>query len=294
MLLSMTGFGDVRVSKDDLTVAVEMRSVNNRYLKVSVRCPELYAPFESRIEKLLREKIDRGTINVNLKVQNAQQDSKYSLNPTVLMHYWQQAKAIASELGQPVPAITDFLSLPGALTESMTKEQGDIEENWPLIEQGLNEALKKLCHFRETEGVSMRNEIDARGKFIGEELAKVKLHAPNVVTDYRDKLLDRINQLLSDTKVRVEPNDVVKEVGMFAERCDIHEEITRMECHLQQLSEFLNHRASQGRKLEFLCQEMFREVNTIASKANHIGISHAVVEMKTSIEKIRELVQNIE
>lgn len=294
MLLSMTGFGDARVASEELTVAVEMRSVNNRYLKVSVRCPDLYAPFESRIEKLLREKIDRGTINVTLKMHSAQQDSKYSLNTPVLTHYWHQARTLASELGQPVPAITDLLSLPGALTEAMPKEQGDIEDHWTLIESGLNLALEKLCHFRQTEGVSMRNEIELRGEVIGQELTKVKQHAPEVVIEYRDKLLERVNQLLSDTKVRVEPSDVVKEVGMFAERCDIHEEITRMECHLKQLAEFLNSRASQGRKLEFLCQEMFREVNTIASKANHIGISHAVVEMKTSIEKIRELVQNIE
>ena len=140
----------------------------------------------------------------------------------------------------------------------------------------------------------MRQDLVQQCELIAAQLETVAERAPTVIVQYRDKLKDRVTQLLRDTGVSVTDADLIREVSLFADRCDINEEITRMRSHLDQFSECLNQKESAGRKLEFLCQEMFREVNTIGSKSNNVDIAHAVVEMKGCIERLREIVQNVE
>ena len=140
----------------------------------------------------------------------------------------------------------------------------------------------------------MKTDLTLQCTTIETQLAEVETKAPDVVTSYREKLLERVRKAIGDTEIPVEDKDIIREVAVFADRCDINEEITRLRSHLQQFDAFLNGDKSLGRKLEFVSQEMFREINTIGSKANNVGIAHCVVEMKAAIERIREVLQNVE
>lgn len=294
MLLSMTGFGDARQQSDRFTVAVEVRAVNNRYLKIVTKCPDWYATLESEIEKTVRESIARGTVSVFVRIDRVGRDSPYLVDRVVLEGYWRQLNDILPTLrAGSTPDVTQLLELPGVITERGSGS-GGVEEDWPIIRQTLVTALQKLQTFRTTEGTSMRNELQANARIVAVELEKVATLAPQVVHEYRDKILDRVRELVAGSNGTVGASDLIREVSIFADRCDINEEITRLRSHLEQFEAFLVQSPSAGRKLEFLSQEMFREVNTIGSKANNVTIAHAVVEMKSAVEKMREILQNVE
>lgn len=165
---------------------------------------------------------------------------------------------------------------------------------WPVVENSLSESLDHFEDFRRREGESMRLDLDRQCEVIETEVTKVAALAPVVVTEYRDKILERVRRLINDASISISENDVIREVALFADRCDINEEITRLRSHTEQFRRLLNGDTSQGRKLEFIGQEMFREINTIGSKANHVTIALSVVEMKAAIERMREVLQNVE
>ena len=154
--------------------------------------------------------------------------------------------------------------------------------------------MQELTEFRKKEGESAQADLECSNQVIRQQLEVVKEKAPRVVTSYRDRLHQRLTDLLKDQDVELDPESLIREVSMFADRCDINEEISRLTCHLEQFDSIISAKTSQGKKLEFLVQEMFREINTIGSKANDVEISHAVIEMKLAVEKIRENVQNVE
>ena len=290
----MTGFGDARVQSERLTIAAEVRSVNNRYLKISTRCPEAYSALEGDIEKLVRQSISRGTISVTLRVERHGGDHQYLLNRDVLQQYWRQLSQIAESLHVPAPGnLANLLELPGVVLE---RDHGlnDPHEDWPQIQSVLEQALARLGEFRATEGQSLEADLRTNAAVIREQLDRVAELAPQVVVAFRDRVLERVRELLQASDVGVSPADLLREVSIFSERCDINEEITRLRSHLDQFDVFLRGPASPGRKLEFLSQEMFREVNTIGSKSNNVEIAHAVVDMKAAVEKMREVLQNVE
>lgn len=294
MLLSMTGFGEARHQGERLSVVVEVKAVNNRYLKVLTKCAERYASLESEIERVVRGAVSRGTISINVRTDNISGESQYSLHGEVLKNYWEQLNRMTGTLHVAAPPdLGALLNLPGVVAEDLGTRT-DSETDWPQIEAALREALEKLQEFRRTEGRQMEQELRANCGVIAEQLQKVVEQAPNVVREYRDKMLQRVRELLSGAEASIEESDLIREVSVFADRCDINEEITRLRSHLEQFDKFLMEKESQGRKLEFLGQEMFREVNTIGSKANNVAIAHHVVEMKASIEKMREILQNVE
>jgi uncharacterized protein (TIGR00255 family) len=185
------------------------------------------------------------------------------------------------------------LALPGVVHEP-TADIEEIEAEWPQIERVVNEALAHLAQMRIDEGRSMAADLVANARQIATELAQIETRAPLVVEAYRSRLTDKLNKLLAEVGGRIEPSDVVREVGVFAERSDISEEIVRLKSHLEQFDGIMASDESQGRKLEFLIQEMFRETNTIGSKANDAEIARHVIEMKTAIERMREMIQNVE
>ncbi len=290
----MTGYGDAREQDGGRLVAAEVRTVNNRYLKVSIRCPDAYSAKEQDIEKLVRKSVARGTVNIALRIDSISSTGRYHINHDVIQSYWEQLISITDEMHLTPPAeLTDFLTLPGVIVEH-DDGRTDVDAEWPLVKQVLEQALTQLNDFRQREGESMRQDLSHQCELIAAELETVVERAPTVVVQYRDKLKDRVSQLLRDTGVSVTDADLIREVSLFADRCDINEEITRMRSHLDQFGECLNQEDSAGRKLEFLCQEMFREINTIGSKSNNVDIAHAVVEMKGCIERLREIVQNVE
>ena len=189
--------------------------------------------------------------------------------------------------------MSSLLTLPGAITEH-AREELDADADWPFLKGLLEQALVKLHEFRQREGRSMGDDLRLNSGVIATNLSEIATGAPEVVRAYRDKLLDRIRELVKGTNVVISEPDLIREVSLFADRCDINEEITRLRCHLEQFEVFLNDKVSQGRKLDFLTQEMFREVNTIGSKANNVSLARCVVEMKSSVDRIREVLQNVE
>ncbi|WP_146371720.1 YicC/YloC family endoribonuclease [Symmachiella macrocystis] len=294
MLLSMTGFGETRHQDDRMSVSVEVRTVNNRYLKLSIKCADVYGAFEGEIEKIAREYISRGTVMVAVRVERVATAADVRLNEMALQTLSEQLQGLAAKMGDvAVGPLTDLLALPNAVIDD-SKRNIDIDADWKIIQDCLHGALKNLQLFREEEGRSMREDLLLQKEIIAKQLQKTRERAPLVVSEYREKILDRVRKTLAETDAKVDETNLIRDVSIFSDRADINEEIARLECHLDQLAAFLNEKSSSGRKLEFLSQEMFREINTIGSKANDVQIAHSVVEMKAAIEKMREMLQNIE
>jgi len=290
----MTGFGDARFQDDRLSASVEVRAVNNRYLKITTKCAEVYAGLEGDIERIVRECISRGTVNVAVRVDRLSSAEEFALNQVALTSYWSQLQAAARRLGAPPPSEMGYLlSAPGVVADE-SRRSADLQADGPIIQRLLKGALDKLQTFRIDEGRSMERELVENAKTIDARLAEVTALAPQVVAEYRAKLLERVRQLLKDSGVTVTETDLIREISIFSDRSDINEEITRLRSHLEQFQAFISEPVSAGRKLDFLSQEMNREVNTIGSKANNVAIAHCVVEMKAAIEKMREILQNVE
>jgi uncharacterized protein (TIGR00255 family) len=294
MLLSMTGFGQARRQADDIAVAIELRTVNNRYFKFSLRASEGYSSLEPQIETLVREHVKRGTVNVSLKVDRRMSPEESALNLDVLDSYRKQVESYQAQLQLPRGiALERLLDLPGVIRD--TELTSDYAESaWPAIKATLAEALARLADFRVDEGRAMAADITANCQSISTELDQVALRAPTLVESYRSRLHERVATLLEEYQVTLEPGDLIREVSIFAERSDISEEIVRLRSHLEQFGAIMSAEESAGRKLEFVIQEMFREVNTIGSKSSDVEIARGVIEMKTAIERLREMIQNVE
>lgn len=292
MLLSMTGFGNSTAATDAISVSVELRAVNNRYLKLNLRLPDTVNRFEHRIEKLVRSRIARGAVQLSLRVRFPRGTTGYLINADVIQDYRRQLESLSDENNQ-LPGLTDLLMLPGAVAESDLLPE-TMDSFWPAIEQAVSASLDQFEQFRQTEGQQMQDDLHRQCQLISDQVDEISKLAPGVVSEYREKLLERITKAVGESGVTMTEADVIREVAVFADRCDINEEITRLKSHLKQFDTFLSGDESLGRKLEFLGQEMFREINTIGSKANNVAIAHNVVEMKAAIERIREVLQNVE
>jgi uncharacterized protein (TIGR00255 family) len=296
VLFSMTGYGEANYQDDALQVAIELRSVNNRYLKVSLRAVEPYNLLEPEFEKVIRRTVRRGTVQVHLRYQRQLAPQDYQINATALRSYLGQLRGLLPEVGQPEGGqalFSQVLALPGVVPEPASAAFR-LEDDWPLLEKVLGRALARLQAMRQEEGRAMAQELLQHRDHIGRELDRIRARVPQVAGAYRDRLLDRVRALLAEMDVQIDRSDLIKEVAIFAERSDIAEEVVRLASHLDQFQDIINEPESAGRKLEFLTQEMFREANTIGSKASDVDISRHVVEIKGTLEKIRELVQNVE
>jgi len=288
----MTGFGNASYDSESVYVSSEIKSVNNRYLKLSVRMPDSVARFEADIEKLIRSRVARGSIQVSMRVRFHGGQSEYRIDSDLLRSYQTQLSEIVASDGNR-PNLGHLLQLPGVVTQTDLPDDL-VNSLWPAVEKCLTEALDHFDDFRQREGESMRQDMERQCEVIETEVRQVALLAPQVVAEYRDKILERVRRLISDAAVSIGENDVIREVALFSDRCDINEEITRLRSHTEQFRRMLSGDSSQGRKLEFIGQEMFREINTTGSKANNVTIALSVVEMKAAIERMREVLQNVE
>jgi uncharacterized protein (TIGR00255 family) len=296
VLFSMTGYGESTYQSDALGVSVELRSVNNRYLKVSLRAFEPYNLLEPEVEKVVRRHVRRGTIQVHLRCQRRASAQDFQVNEVALRSYLAQLRPLLAEAGHPEagPAVfAALLALPGVVPEPAVTSFS-LEDDWPVVERVLEQALGRLQAMRQEEGRAMAAELLQMRDHIRHELNFIRLRVPAVTEAYRDRLLERVKALLAATGVELGANDLIREVAIFAERSDVAEEVVRLDSHLDQFQEVLEEPESAGRKLEFLTQEMGRETNTIGSKASDVEISRRVVEIKGTLEKVRELVQNVE
>lgn len=294
MLLSMTGHGEAHRYEQNVVVAVEVRTINNRYFKLTVRSADNYASLEPQIEDVVRQHIRRGTVQVTLRIDRDPTPDDYELNEVVLTSYRSQLAKMHERLQITEPVrLETLLTLPGVVNVRFAHDDA-VEGEWPLIRTVLLEALTNLDRMRHDEGKAMTTDLAENCRLIGSALAEVERRAPTVVENYRHRITDKLNRLLSELGVSVQPSDVVREIGLFADRSDISEEVVRLRSHLEQFAGFMIESESNGRKLDFLIQEMFRETNTIGSKSNDSDISRHVVEMKTAIERMREMIQNVE
>ena len=289
----MTGFGNASLQTEGVHVSSEIKSVNNRYLKISVRMPDSVARFEAEIEKLVRSRVTRGSVQLSIRVRFTSGQSEYRIDQDLLRSFQRQLAEISGDAKANSATLGELLSLPGVVSQTELPEEF-VNSLWPAVEASLKESLDHFEDFRRREGESMRQDLEKQCEVIENEGRQVALLTPQVVTEYRDKILERVRRLIGDASVNISENDVIREVALFADRCDINEEITRLRSHTEQFRRLLNGETSQGRKLEFIGQEMFREINTIGSKANHVTIALSVVEMKAAIERMREVLQNVE
>ncbi|MBL8824504.1 MAG: YicC family protein [Planctomycetia bacterium] len=289
----MTGFGEARIQAQDLSISIELKSVNNRFLKVIIKSSEAYQRLDTEIDRMLRETLKRGTIQVQIQVHRKPRPDDYQINVTALRTYHEQLRQLSTDEGLPSDiTLATLLTLPGVAEEEPMRSYE--EDHWDRIEPILKDALKRLQIMRAEEGTKMAQELQSLNAFLHDRLKLIQAHAPEVAREYHKRLHEKLQNVLSEYAISLDAGTLVREVAIFADRSDIHEEITRLGSHLEQFNVFLNEAESTGRKLDFLIQEMNREVNTIGSKGNDILITRHVVEMKGAIEKMRELIQNVE
>jgi uncharacterized protein (TIGR00255 family) len=290
----MTGFGEARCQCDGRAVSVEVRTINSRYLKLSTRISEGYASLESQVEAIVRDRVRRATIQVNVRIDRARTLEDYKIDVDVLDGYRRQLLALQREwnLAEEV-ALCDLLALPGVVLEESTAHCDPARE-WPLVLETLEKALANLDQMRREEGRTMSADLLANCRAAASALAEIERRSPLVVESYRARLAERLKRTLAELDVALEPADIIKEVSLFADRSDISEEIVRLRSHFEQFEAIVAAPESSGRKLDFLTQEMNREANTIGSKAGDVEISRQVIGIKSAIERIREMIQNVE
>lgn len=293
----MTGFGEARGQGSGFAVGVEVRSVNNRHLKVTVRGSDPYPMLESEVEKVVRRGVRRGTISVHVRAERAPRPGDLKLNTAVVQTYLELLRTTCEAAGTPhlLPSLaTGVLALPGVAPEP--GQGGSVpDDEWPVFEQALERALAKLDVSRKEEGRAMADELLRHHAYLTEQLGLVKTQLPAVMVHYRARLLDRVKQAIADAGVTLDESHLIRELALFADRTDVAEELSRFAAHLDQFRELVTTVTDgAGRRLEFVVQEMGREANTLGSKAGDVSISRIVVEIKATLEKVRELVQNVE
>ncbi len=288
MLRSMTGYGAAERESDQARIAVEVRTINNKFFKVTQRLPDGLGAAEVAIERLLRDTISRGTVNVGVTVEPRGPAARVPINTDVLAAY-------KRDLAQVTDSLSDdaLLALPGVLGSEEVLLTG-IENLQDQIEAAVAEALDNLNRMRDAEGEATARDMAAALAEIEQRIAAVRKRAPAVVDDYRARLQQRIQAMIEGTEITLDDQSLIREVAFFAERSDVNEELTRLASHADQFRELLADSGPAGRKLEFLTQEMYREVNTIGSKANDPEVSREVVEIKVAVDRLREHTRNIE
>ena len=295
----MTGQGRAVEESEQGTVLVEVRTVNNRGFKCALRLSDSLFSFESRIEALARSLIHRGTVHLSVSWRSAAGEDAPRLDADVLRGYYRQLKEIQAAVGDSQTAIdlATLTTLPGVLL-SPRDRRGDDEGIWNLVVTVIRRAIANLNEMRAGEGAHMADTLRGDCDQIRRSLDKISRLAPRAAEAYRVRLETKVRRLLAEHELEVPAVDLLREVQIFADRADISEEITRLESHLKMFLAALegngDGRDPTGRKLDFVIQEMFRETNTIGSKAADSEVSAEVVEIKCAIERMRELVQNLE
>jgi uncharacterized protein (TIGR00255 family) len=293
MANSMTGFGRGEASGHGYHFTVELKAVNHRFFEVSVRMPRNLNVLEERIRKILQGKIQRGRIDVFVNVkENEEKKRLVKVDKDLALSYDKTLKDLALTLKTPYE--TDIYRL-AALPEVFSVEdlETDFELLWEPLSRATAEALNGFMQMRQVEGERLAEDLLNRLHSIREAKDEIAGYSDTVVSDYQSRLRERIQVLLGESAILDEAK-LASEVAFFADRVSITEELVRLQSHIDQCQEALKSTEAVGRKLDFLVQEMNREINTIGSKANNLNISQLVVQMKSELEKIREQVQNLE
>jgi len=288
---SMTGYGRGEHSQGGFKFTVELNSVNRKQSDIAIKLPTEFEELEPRIRDEINTQIARGRINAFVVYHRSEASEHVELDMTLAKAYLRAIHKLQKETNLEGPLTLDtLLRAPGVL--KLAEAELDIEAVWPGVENALRKALAQLVKMREKEGKHLAADLAARLETLATGVAEIRQLAPAAVTRYREQLHARIKEAGLD--LPLDDERLVKEVVFFADRSDISEELTRLESHLRQFRDGLKSAEPVGRTLDFLAQEMNREINTIGSKANAAEISQVVVRLKAELEKIREQVQNIE
>jgi len=292
MLRSMTAYGRAESVKGNIAFVVEMKSVNGRYREIILRLPQVLQPLEDRIKPMISSTLKRGRIEISIQMKdNSGINLELELNKPLVKAYITVFNELNRELGcdQPID-LSVFSQLKDTII--MKQENVDIEKMWPDLREVIDKALHSLDAMRLNEGKVIEKDFLKRLKNIKHYINEISDQSKVTIEDYRDKLIEKILKLVKDLEVT--EDRLVQEVAFMAERSDITEELVRTQSHLEQFRNYMNHDDVVGRRLEFLLQEVNREVNTIGSKAADSFISQRTVEIKAELEKLREQIQNIE
>ncbi len=289
---SMTGFGRGEAEGQGKKFTVEVKSVNHRYCEVMLRMPRGMVSLEEKARRYILSRLARGRVDGFITVEDCTvKTATVKVDKVLAASYYKAMEELISNLGISSGIKPEhLLSLPGVF--SLEEPAEDIEAYWPVLEQALTGAVDGLLDMRSTEGVRLQEDLLSRLELIRVVLKGIEARAPEVVEDYRFRLNQRLQEWLKDSTLDM--NRLMAEVAVFAERSNITEEVVRLYSHIDQTGETLGMEEPVGRKLDFLLQEMNREINTIASKASDLQIAKAAVEIKSELEKIREQVQNLE
>lgn len=294
MSRSMTGFGQARSEVGAAQYTVEIRSVNSRYFKASIRLPEIWAFLESDIDQILRKRLHRGSIHFTMRMKTESADAAYEVNVPAIERYIEQLDTIRPDQADVALTVdmASLMQLPGVCTPPEPDRL--LETTAPSLMKMIEQAIDGLIEMRAVEGRVVAKDMLDRCGTVEQRVAEISRRTGEVVTEYHQRLKRRVEELTAAANIKIDQQDLAREVAVFAERCDIAEELSRLLGHVQHFRAVLDKEDQAGRKLEFIAQEMLREANTVAAKANDGEIARNVVEIKTGVDRIKEQVQNIE
>ena len=292
MIRSMTGFGRDHRIIDGKEYLVEIRSVNSRYYEFNAKLPRQYMFLEEKLKSLVKSKMSRGKVEVSLSIYNiTSNDTAVSINDGVVENYVNVLRTAGEKFG-----LSDDLSVSSIfrMTDAfnIVRAEADEDKIWENVKLTAETALEKFVQMRETEGAKMKDDILEKLANVEAMTAKVIEYAPETVTAYREKLFAKMQEILENKQI--DEQRILLEAGIYAEKIAVDEETVRLKSHFVQFRDMMNSDEPIGRKLDFLVQEINREVNTTGSKAQDLRVTRLVVDMKSEIEKIREQIQNIE
>lgn len=292
MIQSMTGFGRGEAANEKYKVTIEMKSVNHRYLDLSVRLPRKLNFYEPAIRNQVKEFAKRGKIDIFVSIEQLQENAEsIQYNPQIAAAYLSGISQMADEFSiDGTIQAYQLARFPDVFTKA---EEDDNEEEWiPIVTQALRDACEKFAESRRIEGEKLAKDLSEKLDHISDLVDKIETRSPQIVEEYRKKITEKVEQLLGDTQI--DENLLATEIVMFSDKICVDEEMARLRTHVEHVKETLAVGENIGRKLDFLIQEMNREANTTLSKANDSEVSEYGIDLKTEIEKIREQIQNIE
>jgi uncharacterized protein (TIGR00255 family) len=306
VIRSMTGFGAAVMTDADVSVRVEARSVNHRYLQVKSRLPPDHGHLEIEVEALVKSHLERGAVTISVSLERAGGRAPAKIDVAVARRYQGEIAELGAKLGlSSTVSLETLLGLPGVISTGEDDTQREHESK--LVLKCLRSAIEALVVMREREGKALLADLQKNAAGVESVMAKLELRMPKVLAEYHENLKNRVDDLLgvkdatkapskaaSGRAGAIDPADLAREIALVADKMDVSEEFARLQSHLSQLEQLLGGTKPVGRQLDFLVQEFFREANTIGSKCNDAEAAHAVVELKTLIERLREQVQNVE
>jgi len=288
----MTGFGSAKGKSGGLDILVEIRSVNHRFFTLKQSLPEGLARSEGEIEKLVRSKVERGSLTMSVSIKALHPTPPALPDPKTVKEVVRRLEVLRKSAGVKGEVdLPTLLSLPHLWNSA---DEENFEESWPAVRDLVAKAVDDLARMRRREGENIRKDVEARLSLIEKLVERVRERGPAVLEAYQRKLEDRVSTLLAQRGVELTKVDLLKEIAVYADRCDVSEELQRLASHVEQFRRILRSEGAVGRRLDFLTQEMSRETNTLTAKSNDSAVSIHAVEIKAELEKIKEQSENME